>query len=139
MLYPWELEGDMVYRGPENGALGKPSFCPARKRVFFFNENGKKCRICILTSKTRALLLEPHETTKMTKMAGVPRARAWFTKSTVSWTPSIAGGWGVGRLGCRNIEPLSPRNHLKGGPAKIRSWSCVRRNCVFGHVLSVFP
>ena len=25
----------------------------------------------------------------MTKMAGVPRARAWFTKSTVSWTPKF--------------------------------------------------
>ena len=35
-----------------------------------------------------ALLLEPRETTRMTKMAGVPRARAWFTKSTVSWTPT---------------------------------------------------
>ena len=32
---------------------------------------------------------EPRETTKMTKMAGVPRARAWFTQSTVSWTPSF--------------------------------------------------
>ena len=55
--------------GPDNGAFGKPCFCPARKRGF-------------LTK-----MLESRETTKMTKMAGVPRTRAWFTKSTVSWTP----------------------------------------------------
>ena len=62
------------------------AFVPPEKKGFFWRK-WRKWRICILTSKTRVLLLEARETTKMTKMAGVPRARAWFTKSTVSWTP----------------------------------------------------
>ena len=78
----------MPYFGvPKMVLLVNRAFVPPEKGGFW--RKWRKWRICILTSKTRALLLEPRETTKMTKMAGVPRARAWFTKSTVSWTLNI--------------------------------------------------
>ena len=78
--------GDRRIGVPITVLLVNRAFVPPEKGGFW--RKWREWRICILTNKTRALLLEPRATTKMTKTAGVPRARAWFTKSTVSWTPT---------------------------------------------------
>ena len=65
-------------------------FVPPKRGGFW--RKRRKWRICVLASKTRALLLRPRETTKMTKMAGVPQAKAWFTKSTVFFLFPEFGG-----------------------------------------------
>ena len=99
----WGSEGHPTQKCQMNPNIGVPKTVLLVNRAFVPPEKGgfwrkwRKWRIRILTNKTRALLLEPRETTKMTKMAGVPRARAWFTKSTVSWTPKIPhsrSAWG---------------------------------------------
>ena len=66
-------------RGPKSGAFGKPCLCPTKK-IFPKTVNMTNLRS---TQQIRALLLKPCETTKMTKMAGVTRAKAWSTKGTV--------------------------------------------------------
>ena len=79
----------------------------------------QKCRICILTSKTRALLLKSRETTKMMKMAGVPRANP-------------------GHLLIQKTAPLSPCGAFCAGtenrptlPAKIASFFD-KKSIIFG-------
>ena len=82
---PWSLLRPLFVGVQETVLLVNRAIVPPKRGGFW--RKRRKWRICILTSKTRALLLKPREPTKMTKMAGVPRAKAWFTKSTVSWTP----------------------------------------------------
>ena len=96
-------------RVPKTVLLVNRAFVPPEKGGFW--RKWRKWRICILTSKTRALLLEPRETTKMTKMAGVPRARAWFTKSTVSWTPKCH----TKTRGCAPQSPETDENDENSG------------------------
>ena len=57
-------------------------FCPLPKRGRF-DENGENDEFALYPLKTRASLLRPPKTTKMTKMAGVTQAKAWFRKSLV--------------------------------------------------------
>ena len=72
----------MIFVGvQETVLLVNRAFVPPKKMGFW--RKRRKWRICVLTSKTRALLLKPREATKLTKMAGVPQAKAWFTKGTV--------------------------------------------------------
>ena len=74
------------FRGPKNGAFGKPCLCPAKKRGFW--RKWRKWRICVLTRKTRLCCSHP-VTTKMTTLAGVTRTKAWFTKGTLFWFPDF--------------------------------------------------
>ena len=46
-----------------------------------FDGNGENDEIAFYPVKTRASLLRPPKTTRMTKMAGVTQATAWFRKS----------------------------------------------------------
>ena len=46
-----------------------------------FDENGKNDELAVYPLKTRASLLRPPKTTKMTKMAGVTQAKAWLRKN----------------------------------------------------------
>ena len=69
-------------RGGTNGVFGKPCFCPLPKRGRF-DENGENDEFAFYPLKTRASLLRPLKTTKMTKMAGVTQEKAWFSKSRV--------------------------------------------------------
>ena len=48
-----------------------------------FDENCENDEFAFYPLKTRASLLRPLKTTKMTKMAGVTQAKAWFRKSRV--------------------------------------------------------
>ena len=48
-----------------------------------FDENGENHELAFYPLKTRASLFRPPKTTKMTKMAGVTQAKAWFRKSRV--------------------------------------------------------
>ena len=57
-------------------------FCPLRKRGRF-DENGENDEFAFYPLKTRVSLLRPPKTTKMTKMAGVTREKAWFRKNLV--------------------------------------------------------
>ena len=54
---------------------------PAKK--WPFDETGENDEFAFYPLKTRASLLRPLKTTKMTKMAGVTQAKAWFGKSRV--------------------------------------------------------
>ena len=62
--------------------FGRPRFCPLPKKGLF-DENGENDEFAFYPLKTRALLLRPPKTTKMTKMAGVTQEKAWFRKSRV--------------------------------------------------------
>ena len=55
-----------------------------------FDENGKNGEFAFYPLKTRASLLEPQKTTKITKMAGVTQAKAWFRKSRVCSSLKLA-------------------------------------------------
>ena len=48
-----------------------------------FDENDENDEFTFYPLKTRASLLRPPKTTKMTKMAGVTQEKAWFRKSRV--------------------------------------------------------
>ena len=74
-----------ITRGPKTAPLLNRAFVPPKRGGF--RRKRRKWRICTLTSKTRSLLLRPGETTKMTTMAGVTRAKAWITKCTVFLFP----------------------------------------------------
>ena len=64
--------------------LGKPCFCPLPNfKRGRFDENGENDDFAFYPLKTRASLLRPPKTTKMTKMADVTQAKAWFQKSRV--------------------------------------------------------
>ena len=67
--------------------------CPKRGR---FDENGDNNESACYPLKTRASLLRPLKTTKMTKMAGVTQAKAWFSKSR-AWSSLIRKKRGVVR------------------------------------------
>ena len=66
-------------RGGTNRVFGKPCFCPLPKRGCF-DANGKNDEVAFYPLKTRVWLFRPPKTTKMTKMAGVTQAKAWFRK-----------------------------------------------------------
>ena len=66
-------------RGGTNRVFGKPCFCPLPKRGRF-DENGENDEFAFYPLKARVSLLRPPKTTKMTKMAGVTREKAWFRK-----------------------------------------------------------
>ena len=70
------------FRGGTNRVFGKPCFCPLPKRGRF-DENGENDEFAFYPLKTRVALLRPPKTTKMTKMAGVTREKAWFRKNLV--------------------------------------------------------
>ena len=61
--------------------LSKKVFCPLKPKRGRFDENGENDKFAFYPLKTRASLLRPPKTTKMTKMAGVTQAKAWFRKS----------------------------------------------------------
>ena len=61
-----------------------------------------------LSTKTRALLLRPLKTTKMTKMAGVAHAKTLFAKNPVFCTPELPEGDVFGTL---ELEPDPPSHH----------------------------
>ena len=65
--------------GGTNRVFGKPCFCPLPERGRF-DENGENDEFAFYPPKTRVLLVRPPTTTKMTKMAGVTQAKAWFRK-----------------------------------------------------------
>ena len=69
----------LSWGGTKRG-FGKLCFCPLPKRGRF-DENGENDEFAFYSLKTRASLLRPPKTTKMTKMAGVTQAKAWFRKS----------------------------------------------------------
>ena len=69
-------------RGGTNCGFGKPYFCPLPKRGRF-DENGANDEFTFYPLKTRASLLRPLKTTKMTQMAGVTQEKAWFRKRRV--------------------------------------------------------
>ena len=71
-----------LFRGGTNRFFGKPCFCPLPKRGRF-DENDENDGFAFYPLSTRASLLRPPKTTKMTKMAGVTQAKAWFRKSQV--------------------------------------------------------
>ena len=68
--------------GGTNSVFGKPCFCPLPKRGRF-DENGENDEFAFYPLKTRASLLTPPRSTKMTNMAGFTQAKAWFRKSRV--------------------------------------------------------
>ena len=57
-------------------------FCRLARATFWRKQ--QKWQIYVLPTEKKALLLKPPEKTKMTKMAGVTRAKAWFRKSRVA-------------------------------------------------------
>ena len=63
-------------RGGTNRVFGKPCLCPCQNRGRF-DENGENDEFAFYPLKTRASLLRPPKTPKMTKMAGVTQAKAW--------------------------------------------------------------
>ena len=54
-------------------------FVPCQKRLF--DENGENDELAFYPLKRRASLIRPPKTTKMTKMACLTQAKAWFRKS----------------------------------------------------------
>ena len=72
----------VFYRGGTNCVFGKPWFRPLPKGGRF-DENGENDEFAFYPLKTRASLIRPPKTTKMTKMAVVTQAKAWFRKSRV--------------------------------------------------------
>ena len=68
----------------QTGLLVNRVFFPCQKRGRFA-ENGENDEFAFYPLKTRASLLRPPKTTKMslTKMAGVTQAKGWFRKSRV--------------------------------------------------------
>ena len=70
----------VIDRGGTNRVFGKPCFCPLQKRGRF-DENGENDESAFYPLKTRASLLGPPKTTKMTQMPGVTQAKAWFRNS----------------------------------------------------------
>ena len=77
----WCLQSQIGKTGT-NRVFGKPCLCPVSKRGRF-DESGENDECAFYPLKTRASLLRPPKTTKMTKMAGVTQAKAWFRKSWV--------------------------------------------------------
>ena len=71
----------------------RPLFVPLPKRGCF-DENGENDEFAFYPLKTRASLLRPPKTTKMTHMAVVTQAKAWFSKSRVC--SSLVRGWDRG-------------------------------------------
>ena len=54
-----------------------------------FAENGENDEFAFYPLKTRVSLLKPRKTTKMTKMAGVTQAKAWFRKEAGLVLPGL--------------------------------------------------
>ena len=65
--------------GGASCVFGKPCLCSLPKRGHF-DENGENDKFAFYPLKARASLLRP---SKMTKMAGVTQAQAWFRKGRV--------------------------------------------------------
>ena len=66
-----------TFGGQANGVFGKPCLCPAKTRGFLTKTVRKY-------DELRVFALKPDENDeKMMKMAGVTRAKAWFTKGTI--------------------------------------------------------
>ena len=57
-----------------------------------FDENGENDESAFYPLKTGASLHGPPKTTKVTKMAGVTQAKAWFGKSLVCSSLNCGGG-----------------------------------------------
>ena len=68
----------MPFGVPKTVPLVNHAFVPCQNEGFW--RKWRRWRIYVLASKTRALLLRPVQTMKVTKMAGVTQPRAWFTK-----------------------------------------------------------
>ena len=68
--------------------------CAPSKKGAVLTKTSKKMNL-LLTSKTRAFLHKPREGDKMTKMAGVKRTKAWFTKGMVfvPWLGNFNLAW----------------------------------------------
>ena len=75
------LGNNLLCRGPKHGAFDKPCLCPLPNREGL-DENGENDGICVLTSKTMALLLRPHENDKIdgrhAASHGLPKALLLF-------------------------------------------------------------
>ena len=103
ILHCGERRKTQEARGGTNCAFGKPCFCSVPKRGRF-DENGENDKFAFCSvQKTRASLLRPLKTTKMTKMVGVTEAKAWFRKGrvcsslgpqTFAAKPQEAANWG---------------------------------------------
>ena len=83
------LAGLKWNRGGTNRVFGTPCFCPLPKGAIWRKQ--RNWRICILPTETRVSLLRPPKTTKMTIMAGVTQAKAWFRnrKQNPNWPNCI--------------------------------------------------
>ena len=71
-----------MFRVAQTVSLASRVFVSCQKEGRF-DKNGEKDDFAFYPLKTRALLLRPPKTTKVTKMAGVTQAKAWFRKSRV--------------------------------------------------------
>ena len=79
---PFLPQFKLTFRGGTNRVFGKPCFCPLPKRDRL-DENGENDEFAFNPLKTRASLLRPPKTMKMTKMAGITQEKAWFRKNLV--------------------------------------------------------
>ena len=76
------------YLGGTHRVFGKPCVFSLPKRGRF-DENGENYEFAFYPLKTRASLLTPRKTTKITKKAGVTQAKAWFRKNPILFFPEF--------------------------------------------------
>ena len=109
--------------GRTNRVFGKPCFCALPKRGHF-DENGANDEFAFYPLKTRASLLRPPKTTKMTKMAGVTQEKAWFRKGQVCSSLKNVFIWA--EIPTKNLKPTEHK-HFQG---IVQELGGVSRSCL---------